>query len=82
MNSYHLEKTIWTEQDFKVMGWHDARIWGIAMNADNYEFLVDLDYIFQWMQLEDTKTKFEFRIAPVTLVFENAHEIVFDLHSW
>ena len=82
MDSHHLEKLIWTEQDFKIMGWHDARIWGIAMNADNYEFLVDLDYIFKWEQLEDKETKCEFRIAPVTMVFENAHDIVIDLHSW
>ena len=33
---YHLEKPLWTADDFEVMGWHDSRVW--AMVADEEKF--------------------------------------------
>ncbi|TWF33683.1 hypothetical protein FHW36_112124 [Chitinophaga polysaccharea] len=45
--SYELEKSIWTEEDFEVMSWHDSQIYKMALKED-LEF--DIDYIFKWNQ--------------------------------
>ena len=81
MELYQLEKPIWTDQDFKVMGWHDAKIWGVLANPSEWEFLVDLDYIFKWVHPKANETYFKFWVAPVTMVFENAYNIRIDIES-
>jgi hypothetical protein len=79
--SYRLEKPIWSDADFAEMGWHDATLWSMAANPDSFEFLLDLDYIFQWVQPAEGETYFKFWVAPVTMVFENAHSIVVAIES-
>jgi len=81
MESYKLEKEIWTEKDFDVMGWHDAIVWSIYGNEETYEFFMDLDYIFQWVHPVEPEKYFHFWVAPVTMVFENAHTIDLDITS-
>ncbi len=75
MSQFDLEKTIWVDADFARMGWHDASIWAMAANPAAFEFLVDLDYIFQWVQPAPGETYFKFWVAPVTMVFENAADV-------
>lgn len=79
--TYELEKTIWTEQDFAVMGWHDATLWAMVANSDHFEYLFDLDYIFKWVPPTKGETFFTFWVAPVTMVFENARDINIDIES-
>jgi hypothetical protein len=76
MDSYELEKWIWTEKDFEQMGWHDATVYGVRLNQ-NLE--VDLDYILQWNQPEIEGFHFTFWVAPCTLVFENPTSLTFEL---
>jgi hypothetical protein len=76
MNTFELEKWVWTENDFENMGWHDATIYGIRLNQ-NLE--MDLDYIFQWNQPEVEGFHFTFWIAPCTLAFESPKELSFEL---
>lgn len=45
MSAYDLEKEVWSEANFKVMGWHDASLWSMVSNAEQFEYLFDLDYI-------------------------------------
>jgi hypothetical protein len=78
---YDLEKPVWIEGDFKVMGWHDAKIWGLLANSDKWEYLIDLDYIFKWVRPKEGEEYFKFWVAPVTMVFENAYEIDIDIES-
>ena len=78
---YELEKKLWTETDFKSMGWHDASIWSMVSNADKYEYLIDLDYIFNWVQPKADETYFKFWVAPVTMVFENSSDVKIDIES-
>ena len=47
-DTYHLEKTIWTDTDFEQMNWHDCPIHAFSFN-DNFELLLDIDYIFKWV---------------------------------
>jgi len=78
---YQLEKTVWTDADFDLMSWHDATLWSMVADPDAFLFLLDLDYIFQWVPPEPNETYFKFWVAPVTMVFENAHTIGIDIHS-
>jgi hypothetical protein len=81
LSDFHLEKLVWDDQDFEVMGWHDATLWSTLAMRESYEFLVDLDYIFSWVPPAPGETYFKFWVAPVTMVFENASDIVLDIKS-
>lgn len=76
---YVLEKAIWTDADFEVMGWHDATLHALAVRQDDYRLLFDLDYIFKWVHPSPPEQNFSFWVAPVTLVFEGVQAIKIDL---
>src|SRR5690554_2765054 len=63
------------------MGWHDASIWSMVSNAAQFEYLLDLDYIFKWVHPKENETYFKFWVAPVTMVFENAFDVKIDIES-
>lgn len=67
--TFTLEKDIWTDADFDVMGWHDAQIYQIDFDTD---LSLDIDYIFRWNQPPVEGMPFTFWVAPATLVFTNA----------
>jgi len=81
VSTYDLEKDVWSEVDFKEMGWHDASLWSMVSNAELFEYLIDLDYIFKWVHPKDNETCFKFWVAPVTMVFENASDVKIDIES-
>jgi hypothetical protein len=75
---YHLEKSIWTDQDFDQMCWHDCAIHGFATKVDleheqnwKSELLLDIDYIFKWVPGE----QYSFWVAPCTLIFKNVYSL-------
>ena len=68
---YQLTKTLWTHDDFDEMGWHDVVIHAITFQPEKYEFILDIDYIFAWVEPEPPSPGFSFWVAPATLVFEN-----------
>jgi len=72
---YKLDKHIWTEADFENMGWHDNPIHGLTF-SDNFELLLDIDYIFKWVP---KGKKYIFWISPCTLVFENVYDLTIDI---
>lgn len=65
---FTLEKEIWTDADFDLMGWHDALIYQIHYSGD---LSFDIDYIFQWNDPLAPGMPFTFWVAPATLVFSN-----------
>lgn len=81
MESFQLEKKRWDECDFPEMGWHDATMWSFSANPDQFEFLLDLDYIFKWVKPEKDETYFSFWVAPVTMVFSNVHGVAINIES-
>jgi hypothetical protein len=81
MDIHHPEKLVWSEQDFDAMGWHDSTIWSMVGDSENFEFLIDLDYIFKWVHPCPGETYFKFWISPVTMVFENASDVRIDIES-
>ncbi|NHA06636.1 hypothetical protein G7092_22720 [Mucilaginibacter sp. HC2] len=73
---YQLEKTLWTDTDFDVMGWHDCPVHALSFD-DEDRFLLDIDYMFEWV-LKKNKRNYLFRISPCTLVFDNVYDIVLE----
>ncbi len=75
---YQLEKRIWSESDFDVMGWHDSTIHSLAFYPETFEFALDLDYIFKWVDPEVEGGYYSFWVAPATIVFENVYDLAID----
>lgn len=76
-----MEKLIWNESDFEKMGWHDCKIYALAFKDEDFELMLDIDYILKWVNPEGSKTHFKFWVAPATLVFRNVWDLKIDLES-
>lgn len=74
-DAYQAEKSLFTDQDFESMGWHDNPIHAFAFGPGSREVSFDIDYIFKWEQPLPDEKYYRFWISPATLVFED----VFDL---
>lgn len=81
-----LVRSVWSEADFGVMGWHDATVWGFRVdhgpwfdpetNLDPSDrVLLDLDYITRWVHPERGERYFSFWVAPCTMVFTGVTEL-------
>jgi hypothetical protein len=81
MEEFMLEKTVWDDNDFSIMGWHDATLWAMMANPPDFEFLIDLDYIFKWVNPKPWETYFKFWVAPATMMFENVHDVKINIES-
>jgi hypothetical protein len=81
-DTYELEKWLWTEIDFEIMGWHDCHIYAIAFVSEKFEIAFDIDYIFEWVYPKPNEKYFSFWVSSATLVFENAYNIEFDISSY
>ena len=81
MTDYVPDKWIWTEADFEQMGWHDIQIRAIAFRPANFEFVLDIDYIFQWVQPQEDSF-YRFWVSPATLVFKNVYDLRIDLEPY
>ncbi|RFM25825.1 hypothetical protein [Deminuibacter soli] len=78
MERFILEKIVWTDDDFEKMGWHDNTVHAISFGS-NYEFLLDLDYIFEWSSAKGENVFYEFWVSPCTLIFENVSDLNFNI---
>lgn len=82
ISSEDLSRTLWTDADFDVMGWHDNRIIGLTFPNDDMRFSIDFVYIFHWEREGDRFTGFW--VSPCRLIFENVFdlEIALDIGSY
>lgn len=65
----------WTENDFDQMSWHDNAVHGIKIIEGEHgsgEFVLDLDYILDWLPSQNSIDCFQFRVAPAELRFHEA----------
>lgn len=72
--SFELSKSVWTEDDFEQMGWHDASVHAMAFSTDTFELLLDIDYIYAWVDPQPPEEHFTFWVSPCTLVFSNVYD--------
>ncbi|MET0466346.1 MAG: hypothetical protein ABW007_24530 [Chitinophagaceae bacterium] len=69
-------KSIWTEDDYEQMEWHDNFAHKIVMHKD---LLLDLDSIFKWNKPEVEGMGFTFWISPATLCFHKTKDLSLDI---
>ncbi len=85
MDQFVFDKGIWTHDDFEMMGWHDATIYGftIEKSENNWtaDFLLDIDYIFKWVHPIAPAKLFTFWVAPCTLVFKECSDLHIDFQT-
>jgi hypothetical protein len=74
-DSFRPDKSVWTEADFEIMGWHDSTIHAIALPTDAFELALDIDYILKWVDPVEGQTHFRFWVSPATLAFWNLREL-------
>jgi hypothetical protein len=75
-----LEKSIWTDADFDIMGWHDASVWAFAVEGiSRGRLLLDIDYLIEWVRPVDVAGAFNFWICPSTLVFHETADLTMDM---
>ena len=79
---YTFEKWTWTEQDLERMGWHDAQVHAFAFRPESWEFLLDLDYIVDWVKPAAGESHYSFWSAPATLVFESVAGLKIELEPF
>jgi hypothetical protein len=80
-----IEKAVWTQSDYEVMGWHDCVVHALAFepNPDRSgTLLVDLDYIVRWVEPLQPGEAFSFWVAPATLIFEDAWGFEADISEY
>lgn len=77
-DSYNISKSLWTDNDYDVMGWHDCLIYAMSTGVNN-ELIFDIDYIWLWVESQNDKIQFHFWISPCTLAFENVYDLNLDL---
>jgi len=73
-------KTEWTHLDFERMSWHDNHVHGFSLTQGEYgagTFVLDLDYILEWIKLASGDVGF--RIAPATLTFHDVTNLIVHL---
>jgi hypothetical protein len=80
---YILTKSLWTQDDFEQMGWHDSNIYGLTIqkSEDSWtaDLLLDIDYIFNWVHPVPPAQSFTFWVAPCTLVFKECFDLKIDV---
>lgn len=81
VDEYEIEKTVWTDADFDVMGWHDATIWAMAVISDDFEFSFDIDYILRWVHPVPPEECYSFWVSPATLVFRGVQNIKINIDA-
>ena len=72
---FEVKKSLWTEQDFDEMGWHDVHIHALAFDSENFELLLDIDFLFAWVDPAPGEKYYSFWISPCTLAFSNVHSL-------
>ncbi|MEM7808250.1 MAG: hypothetical protein AAF561_09090 [Planctomycetota bacterium] len=69
------QKSRWTHDDVDVMGWHDVMIHATAFDQERREFLLDIDYLFAWVNPKPPDSHYSFWIAACTWVFRDVKSV-------
>ena len=70
-----------TDANFDEMNWHDCPIYAMFIDYRSADFVIDADYIYEWLRPSQQGKPFSYLIAPVTLVFHSAVKVQVDLES-
>ena len=73
-----LPRSVWTEEDFERIEWHDSKIHGYMNQLDEGRLLFDLDYHVKWVHPQPSEVFMRTSISPATLVFHSVRAIAGD----
>jgi hypothetical protein len=73
-------KTVWTEADLDDALWHDCHVYAFAYVYEEFEFSMDVDFIFEWIK-EPGRKYIQFRVAPATVVFEEVTDLELNVRA-
>lgn len=76
-----LEKMVWSEADFAVMGWLDSQVWAMYADEMKFEFVLDIDYIFKYEDPSPGEKYFSFWVSTATMVFEGVNGVTLKMES-
>ncbi|HNQ42757.1 MAG TPA: hypothetical protein PKL22_11710 [Saprospiraceae bacterium] len=57
---------------FNEINWTECKIHAIAFNDEEFEFLLDIDYLGKWIEME---SGYNYNISIATLVFKNVWDL-------
>lgn len=57
---------------FNDIDWRECKIHSIAFNDEEFEFLLDIDYLGKWIEAENG---YNYKISTATLVFKNVWDL-------
>lgn len=72
-------KSLWTDAEFDQISFHDNRVYAHAVLLEEYAFLLDIDYIVEWLHPSVGNNAYSFRVSPATLRFENIFNLKVNL---
>lgn len=81
--TFTLDKNIWTQDDFDIMGWHDATIRALVFEEGGFcknNLVLDIDYIFKWVY-SGPGSVITFWVAPCTMIFKNCFDLEMDFEG-
>lgn len=70
--NYTPEKLIFTDADLENLCFHDCQIFAMAPEGD--DLVMDIDYMFEWIELKEGESGFIHPISPCTLHFKNVED--------
>lgn len=71
-------KSVWTDDDFSVMGWHDAQLYSVDFPDEFQKIKLDIDYLFKWHWQEGRCMGWD--VAPCDIVFHNVSRFRMDVN--
>ena len=69
---YTLSKTIFTEMDMEELCFHDCPIYAMAPVGN--DLVMDIDYMFEWLEPKGREKGFTYPISPCTIYFKNVED--------
>lgn len=72
-SNYTPKKLIFTDADLENMCFHDCRIFSLA--PDGNDLVMDIDYMFEWLDPNEGETNFTHPVSPCTLHFKNVEDL-------
>ncbi len=70
-------KDEWGNADFKDMGWHDCRLYAFSIPNEEFELVLDIDYIFKWPREE--RGEKGYWVSPCDLKFNGVSNLKIDM---
>lgn len=80
MSSQYVSPILTTE-DFNEMSWHDCPVYAFYIDYPEISFIMDMNYIVDWIYPDSPGRPFSHHISPATLVFHSARNLSLEVNS-